>query len=162
MGSRFNNDNLDFAYIAGFLDGDGSLMFQIKKRKDGKRGWRFMFTICLYQDIRHEKPLLWMRKKFGIGYIFRRNDNITELRINGYEQTRRILELLNSFLRFKKQQAQAMLKAASLLCKKNVSHLSRRDKTVLAECLLAIQNANYVTKRKKTKEDVYKLLDLTP
>ncbi len=121
-----------------------------------------MFTICLYQDIRHEKPLLWMRKKFGIGYIFRRNDNITELRINGYEQTRRILELLNSFLRFKKQQAQAMLKAASLLCKKNVSHLSRRDKTVLAECLLAIQNANYVTKRKKTKEDVYKLLGLTP
>jgi len=26
----------NLAYIAGFLDGDGSLMLQIKKRKDGK------------------------------------------------------------------------------------------------------------------------------
>ena len=33
---------IDRAYIAGFLDGDGSLMLQIKKRKDGKIGIRFM------------------------------------------------------------------------------------------------------------------------
>ena len=121
-----------------------------------------MFTICLYQDTRHEKPLLWMQKKLGIGYISRRNDHITELRINGYAQTRRILELLNNFLRFKKEQARAMLQAAKLLCKKHVGHLTKRDRTVLAECLLAIQNANYATKRKKTKEEIYILLDLTP
>jgi len=161
VGSRFNND-INFAYIAGFLDGDGSLMFQIKKRKDGNRGWRFMFTICLYQDTRHEKPLLWMRKKLGIGYISRRNDHITELRINGYVQTRRILELLNVFLRFKKEQARAMLQAAKLLCKKDIKHLTKRDRAVLAECLLIIQNANYATRRKKTKEEIYMLLDLTP
>jgi hypothetical protein len=72
----------DLAYIAGFLDGDGSLMMQIKTRSDNGK-FRFMLTVCMYQDTRHEKTLLWIRKKFGIGYISRRNDNITELRING-------------------------------------------------------------------------------
>lgn len=161
MGSRFNND-LNFAYIAGFLDGDGSLMFQIKKRKDGNRGWRFMFTICLYQDTRHEKPLLWMRKKLGIGYIFRRNDHITELRINGYAQTCRILELLGSFIRFKKEQTRAMLRATKLLKRKSVKQLTKKDRVLLADCLLAVQNANYATRKKKTKEEIFALLDLTP
>ena len=32
MGSR---SKINLAYVADFLDGDGSLMFQIKKRKDG-------------------------------------------------------------------------------------------------------------------------------
>jgi hypothetical protein len=67
VGSQSNRS--DLAYIAGFLDGDGSLMFQIKKRHDTKRGWRFMSTICFYQDTRHEKPFFWFRKKLGIGYI---------------------------------------------------------------------------------------------
>ena len=54
MGSR---RNIYMAYIAGFLDGDGSLMLQIKKRSDSKIGIRFMVTICLNQDTRHEKEL---------------------------------------------------------------------------------------------------------
>ncbi len=50
MGSR---SKTNLAYIAGFLDGDGSLMLQVKKRKDGNVGIRFMATICFYQDSRH-------------------------------------------------------------------------------------------------------------
>jgi hypothetical protein len=33
-----------------------------------------MFTICLYQDTRHKKPLQWMRDTFGIGYLHDRNE----------------------------------------------------------------------------------------
>ena len=54
MGSQ---SKIALAYIAGFLDGDGSVMLQIKKRKDGRLKRRFMCTICFYQDSRHEKPL---------------------------------------------------------------------------------------------------------
>jgi hypothetical protein len=57
VGSR---SKTNLAYIAGFLDGDSSLMLQLKKRNDTKTGWRFMCTICLYQDIRHKAPLIWM------------------------------------------------------------------------------------------------------
>ena len=79
MGSRFN---LNYAYIAGFLDGDGSLMLQLKLRSDSNQGVRFMATICFYQDTRHEHPLLWMQEILECGYLSRRRDGMTELEIN--------------------------------------------------------------------------------
>jgi len=71
VGSRPNKENL--AYIAGFLDGDGSIMLQVKKRSDTTRGWRIMATICFYQDSRHSEPLNWIKEQLKIGYISKRN-----------------------------------------------------------------------------------------
>ena len=146
------------AYIAGFLDGDGSLMMQIKKRNDNDKA-RFMLTICMYQDTRHEEPLLWMRKKLGIGYISHRNDNITELRINGYKQTERILRQLRPFIRFKKIQAETILKSSKILQKKKILE---SDYKKLVDYIIRIQSENYVTKKKRSKEELLKVLELTP
>src|SRR5690606_28471793 len=103
------------------LDGDGSLMLQIKSRSDTKRGVRFMATICLYQDTRHEEPLHWIREVFGIGYISRRNDGMSELRINGFKQVKNILTSLRPFIRFKTKQTDALIKACALLESKRFS-----------------------------------------
>jgi hypothetical protein len=65
VGSR---SKINLAYISGFLDGDGSLMLQFKKRKDGISKIRFMSTICFYQDTRHEKNLYWIRDILGKGF----------------------------------------------------------------------------------------------
>ena len=155
MGSRSKNY---LAYIAGFLDGDGSLMMQIKKRNDNSK-YRFMLTICMYQDSRHEKPLVWIKNKLGIGYLSKRNDNITELRINGYKQVERILKLLVPFIKFKNIQAKIMLKASKILQKKK---LSERDCRKLVDMILIIQSENYVTKKKRNKEELLEFLGLTP
>jgi len=154
VGSQSNND---LAYIAGFLDGDGSLMLQIKKRRDGKKKWRFMATICFYQDSRHDEPLSWIRKILGIGYLSKRNDGMSELRINGFKQIRNILEKLLPFIKFKREQAKAMYCAVDILTKD-----SKQSFKKLIDCILKIQEHNYVTKRKKTREELYSLLDLTP
>ena len=159
MGSR---SKIDLAYIAGFLDGDGSLMLQIKKRKDGKLKWRFMCTICFYQDSRHEKPLYWIKKILDIGYVSQRNDGMSELRINGFEQVRDIIKDLQPFIRFKKKQAEAMYEATDLLTKKKSNKLARKDLLNLVRCIITIQNSNYATKRKKTRKDLLRILDLTP
>lgn len=159
MGSQ---SSLQKAYIAGFLDGDGSIMLQVKKRGDTVRGTRFMATICFYQDTRHEKPLFWIRKILGVGYISRRNDSITELRINGYKTVRKILLELAPFIRFKKIQARAIIKACGILEKKNLKGLSNKQLLALVELILIIQNENYVTKRKKTREELIVTLGLTP
>jgi hypothetical protein len=153
VGSQSNND---LAYIAGFLDGDGSLMLQIKKRRDGKKKWRFMATICFYQDSRHDIPLSWIRKVLGIGYISKRNDGMSELRINGFKQIRNILKKLMPFIKFKKEQAKAMYWATDMLAQNN------QPLKKLIDCILKIQEHNYAAKRKKTKEELYSLLDLTP
>ena len=159
VGSR---SKINCAYIAGFLDGDGSLMLQIKKRTDGKIRFRFMPTICFYQDTRHEKTLHWIRGVFGIGYISKRNDGMTELRINGYKQIEEILNDLKPYLRFKKIQAGALQKACKLLSSKKFSKMTRVQMLRLVDFVLAIQNENYITKKKKSRDELLKMLDLTP
>jgi len=159
VGSR---SKIDLAYIAGFLDGDGSLMLQIKKRKDGKSKKRFMSTICFYQDSRHEAPLHWIRDVFGIGYISRRNDGMTELRINGFEKIKSIMKLLLPYIRFKGDQARAMYEANKLLSLKTLKQLSKIELLHLIDHILTIQNENYSTKKKKTREELIQILDLTP
>ncbi|MCX6751171.1 MAG: LAGLIDADG family homing endonuclease [Candidatus Nomurabacteria bacterium] len=163
MGSRSKiTKEIERAYIAGFLDGDGSLMLQLKKRSDSKRGIRFMATICFYQDTRHEETLYWIRKVLGIGYISRRNDGMTELRINGYIQIAKILKDLLPFVKFKKIQADALCKACDVLSKTKFQKLSKKQLAKLVDLILVIQSENYVTKKKKTKSELYKILDLTP
>jgi LAGLIDADG endonuclease len=159
VGSRSSNEK---AYIAGFLDGDGSVMLQIKKRSDTKRSLRFMATICLYQDTRHEKPLHWMRDRLGIGYVSKRNDGMSELRINGFSTVRSILEDLYPYIRFKKVQSKALITACRLLERKNINMLSKKQLRCIVDQILIIQNENYVTRNKRTGEELLLALDLTP
>lgn len=159
MGSRLE---IDSAYIAGFLDGDGSVMLQVKSRSDTKRSVRFMATICFYQDTRHEKPLCWIRKRLGIGYISRRNDGMTELRINGFEQVRNILIMLKPFIRFKTKQAQAMISACTLLSQKSIRELSKRDMQWLVKLIFVIRRENYKSRSNLTREELNRILGLTP
>ena len=163
MGSRSKIEKkIELAYIAGFLDGDGSLMLQLKKRSDSKRAIRFMATICFYQDTRHEKTLHWIQKVLGIGYISKRNDGMTELRINGYKQIREILKSLLLYIRFKKLQTRALIKACEILSETKFKKLTQKQLIKLVDLILVIQSENYVTKKKKTKSELCKILDLTP
>ncbi len=159
MGSR---SNIDLAYIAGFLDGDGSLMLQIKKRADGKNKIRFMATICFYQDTRHQKDLLWIQKVLGIGYLSKRNDGMSELRINGFTTVREILKNLMPNIRFKKIQAKALFESCTILSKTKFNMLDRKQLTKLVDLILVIQNQNYVTKKKRTRSELFQILGLTP
>ena len=159
MGSR---SKATLAYIAGFLDGDGSLMLQIKKRKDGKIGLRFMCTICFYQDTRHEKDLFWIREVLGIGYISRRNDGMTELRINGFKQVRDILKTLLPFIRFKKAQAKSLYKAAQIMSSSRYDKLNKLQLRKLVSYIITIQSNNYVTRHKRSESELLLALGLTP
>lgn len=160
MGSRPRND--DLAYIAGFLDGDGSLMLQVKNRKDSKNGWRFMFTICFYQDTRHSKPLSWIKETLGIGYLSNRNDGMTELRINGFKQTKEILELLVPYIRFKRVQAKMMLEVAQILISNKFSDFDEKNRMKIADAIEKIRHENYQSGKKISTEKIYQRLGLTP
>ncbi len=159
MGSQ---SKIHLAYIAGFLDGDGSLMLQVKKRSDTKVGVRFMATICLYQDTRHEKDLYWMRNIFGIGYISKRKDGISELRINGHKTILNILQKLKPFVRFKKIQTEALIEACSILKNTTISSLTKKKLTKLVNLVFVIKNENYSSHSTLNKEELMKRLDLTP
>ncbi|OIO46409.1 MAG: hypothetical protein AUJ31_01870 [Parcubacteria group bacterium CG1_02_39_15] len=152
MGRQIKLKQIDFAYIAGFLDGDGSIMFQIKKRKDTLRGKRLMFTICFYQDTRHEKPLFWIKNRLGIGYISRRNDGITELRVNGHKQVQKILQSLYPYLRFKKEQVRYLFRAINILNKRKIDKLTKKEKKEIVDALIAARKQTYQSGKKNPKK----------
>ncbi len=159
VGSR---SKCDIAYLAGFLDGDGSLMLQIKKRSDTSRGFRFMATICLYQDTRHEQPLYWMREVLGIGYVSRRNDGMSELRINGFARVRDILKTVAPYVRFKHKQVAAMIEACDMLASVKYSLLSDMQIRKLVDLTLSVQNENYSAHRKRKRDGLLKQLGFDP
>lgn len=159
VGSRQKPKIQDLAYIAGFLDGDGSIMVQVKRRADAPRGWRIMVTICLYQNSRHKAPLLWMRDVFGIGYISNRNDNITELRINGYSEVKRILLMLQPFIKFKRKQVVYALRILTSLEKKPITIIPKEERLAIADDIIALRGENYQShQRRYTDASIKKLL----
>ena len=87
---------------------------------------------------------------------------MTELRINGYQQVRDILGSLLPFIRFKKIQAVALHTAAEILSDNAKNMLESKTLKTLIDLILVIQGENYVTKKKKTKVELYKVLGLTP
>ena len=119
-----------------------------------------MLTICFYQDRRNDKVLVWIRKKLGIGYISRRNDGITELRINGYETVGKLLKTLMPYLKVKKRQAEILIKSSRML-RKSKNKLDKETLKRLANHIYRLQTINYTTKRKKSLEEIYSILGLT-
>lgn len=137
-------------------------MLQIKKRKDGKVKIRFMATFCFYQDTRHEKTLHWIKEILGIGYISRGTDGMSELRINGYVQVKEILKKLIPYIKFKAIQAKSLLTATEILSSAKFRMLEEKQLLSLVTLVLVMQQENYVTKKKKTKEELCIALGLTP
>ena len=158
VGSRIQD--VDWAYIAGFFDGDGSLMVQIKNRRDTTTGWRLMFTICLYQDTHHKEPLQWMRKKLGIGHLHDRKDGITEYRINGYSTIKSILEQLQPYVRFKERQVTFALRILRIIEGKSFPSIPRRQRAQVADLMIKLREANYSAhQHQRSAEEIHSLLE---
>lgn len=162
VGSRLKNIPTEIAYIAGFLDGDGSVMFQLKRRSDTRFGFRCMTTICFYQQTAHARELKWIQDVLCCGFISHRNDNMTELRITSLSQCERILSLLKPYVRFKRIQVDAVLTAIKLLQGHPFPKLSKESKQKLIEIILLIQQQNYHSMGKRTKSQLEQLFNLTP
>ena len=87
---------------------------------------------------------------------------MTELRINGFEQVRDILTTLKPFIRFKTKQTQAMIDACTLLSEKFIRELSKKELRRLVELTFVIRKENYKSRSVLTKEELNRVLSLTP
>ena len=109
------------AYLAGVLDSDGSIVLQFRKREDVRFKYRPKTTVVFYQKEKHRKVIEEFKEMIGFGYVYTRNDGMTELRIEGHQRVKTIVTWLLPYLRFKKFQARQMLKSIKILQSKNYS-----------------------------------------
>jgi len=114
MNSDIKGENkltlVQLAYIAGFLDGDGSVLAQIVERKDYVYHYQIRFTVSFVQKTKRKHFLMQLQKEIGYGTLRDRNDGISELAIIGWQSVNTLLKQLQPVARIKLKQINLVLK----------------------------------------------------
>jgi len=137
---------LEKAYISGFLDGDGCIMFQLVRRKDYVLGYQIRASIVFYQKSGNEYILKWLKTKFKYGYIRQRKDGMSEYTIVGKNYVIECIKLLHPYLKLKKSHANLALR----IDKKWPSKFNSKNLLALAVLVDEFKELNYSKKRKNT------------
>ena len=150
---RFTNPTT-IAYIAGFLDGDGSVFFQIIPRKDYKQKFQIRTSIAFYQKSEYVWILEWFKKQFESGYIRHRKTGISDYTIVESKKVKEILSLLQPYVKLKKKQIDLGIE----IFKKLENKKSNKDFLEICKLVDKFKDLNYSKKRTNTHEIVSKSL----
>lgn len=139
----------NWAYLAGFLDGDGSIYVRVKPNKSYRFKFQIAPTIAFFQSRKEAKKIEEMQKYYKLGYLRRRNDGIIEWVVGDELGIKLLLNKSIAFLRLKKPQAKLMLE---ILDKKSKIK-NKKDFIFLANKIGRFRELNYSKKRKKRNFD---------
>ena len=151
---------LNAAYVAGFLDGDGSIHVRLKPNATYRFRFQVAPNIVFYQSQKETKFLEGLRDMVGGGYVRLRNDGIAEYIIGDTETMRNLIKKIEPYLVLKKRQARLLIEILS--CKENVKN--EHDFLRMAQLIDQYKDLNYSKKRTVGFAQVKNELDknLTP
>ena len=132
------------AYLAGFLDGDGSIYVRLKPNSTYRYGFQIAPYIVLFQSNQDRENFEKICLIVGLGIFRERKDGILEYSINRTDNLKLFLALVKPFLILKKKQAELMLK---ILAKKEKVK-NHKDFEILARLVDSFRELNYSKKRK--------------
>jgi len=133
------------AYLAGFLDGDGSIYVRLKPNPTYRYGFQVAPYIVLFQSQKDQKKFEEICVLIGFGHLRVRKDGILEYIISKNEALHKFLDMVKPFLILKKDQANLMLEI--LAEKEKVKN--ERDFARLAQLIDRFRELNYSKNRKK-------------
>ena len=120
---------VDRAYIAGFLDGDGAIMATLEKHAEKRFGFRVRVTVKITQYHKHDVG--WLVPVTRIGYI-RSNRSTYEWVVRDQKEIIIFLQQIAPYSRCKKKQiviAQSILQR-DIRTKKNLYDVARLADTL--------------------------------
>nr|QJS52066.1 putative LAGLIDADG homing endonuclease [Stigeoclonium helveticum] len=94
---------IKYAYIAGFLDGDGCINAQIVKKSDYKLKFQIRVTVTFYQKTSRKYFLLELHKLLNLGVIRHKKNGMSDYTITGFNNVLIILKEIYPFLVLKKK-----------------------------------------------------------
>ena len=98
------------AYLAGFIDGDGSIYVRLKPNNSYRYGFQISPYIVLFQSSKDEKIFEKVCSLINFGYLRKRKDGILEYTIGKVEDIKNLLKMIGPYLILKKKQSELMLK----------------------------------------------------
>ena len=134
-----------WAYLAGFLDGDGSIYVRVKPNKSYRFRFQIAPTIAFFQSQKEEKRIKAIQKFYRLGYLRKRNDGIIEWVIGDEKGIKFILKNTIPYLQLKIRQAKLMLE---ILDRKSKIE-TKKDFVNLTNRIEKFRQLNYSKKRKK-------------
>ena len=132
------------AYLAGFLDGDGSIYVQLKPNKTYKFGFQIAPYIVLFQSQKDRNNFEKICSLIKLGYLRTRKDGILEYIIGRQKKIEQFLKIVEPYVILKKPQVTLLKKILSLKKKVKV----KKDFNKLAKLVDAFRKLNYSKKRK--------------
>lgn len=118
------------AYIAGFIDGDGSIFAQcvpqvppLTGKNSYPYGYQMRVTVSFHQKTKRIHHLRQLADEIGLGQVRVKNAVMSELVIVGVVACKPFLKAIIPYLRMKKKQAQLVLKIIEQLPSAKVNPL---------------------------------------
>lgn len=135
------------AYLAGFIDGDGSIYVRLKPNDTYRYGFQIAPYIILFQSAKDETNFQKICKMLNCGYLRRRKDGILEYTIGRQEEILVLIQKIKPYLVLKRRQADLLVKILELKSKvKNAKDFSK-----VMELINQFAEINYSKKRIKHK-----------
>lgn len=97
------------AYIAGFLDGDGSIYARLKPSIDYRYGYQVALYVVLFQSAKNRDGFGKLCSLINLGLMRERKDGILEYTINKIEHIKEFLAVVRPFVILKRKQVELML-----------------------------------------------------
>ena len=132
------------AYLAGFLDGDGSIYVRLKPNKTYKFGFQVAPYIVLFQSQKDQKNFEQLCSMIKLGYMRVRKDGILEYIIGRHENIVKFIGLVEPFVVMKKLQVSLLKKI--IVAKNKVQN--KKDFETLAKLIDTFRELNYSKNRK--------------
>ena len=132
------------AYLAGFLDGDGSIYVQSKPNSTYRFGYQIAPYIVLFQSQKDQKNFEHLCSIINLGYMRIRKDGILEYIIGKQENIINFINLVEPYVVMKKLQVKLIKKI--IIAKNKVQN--KKDFEVLLKLVDTFRELNYSKNRK--------------
>ncbi len=135
------------AYLAGFIDGDGSIYVRLKPNDTYRYGFQVAPYIILFQSAKDEVNFKKICQMLDCGYLRKRKDGILEYTIGRKEEILALIKLIKPYLILKRRQADLLEK----IFRKKALVKSAKDFSRLMDLINTFAEINYSKKRIKHK-----------
>jgi intein-encoded DNA endonuclease-like protein len=131
------------AYIAGFLDGDGSIYVQAKKNDTYRYGYQVAPAIVFFQSAKSEKLFTEFHEFLNLGLMRKRKDGVMEITVGRIAELLQLIEVVKPYTRLKRKQLELL--ESILVAKAAVE--DQRSFSNLLRLIDGYRNLNYSKKR---------------
>jgi hypothetical protein len=138
------------SYLAGFLDGDGSIHFQLVKQRGYKFGFYIRASLSFSQSTCARSGLEHIQALVGGGYLRDRGTGMSDLVITSRPLLTQLLNELEEFTVFKKEQ----VRKALWLLPQIVPRMSSEEFLRVAREVDVFSSLNYSKTKRITAADV--------